>query len=74
MDNVQSLHKQFLLFPVIIIMNALSFVQTILPLQVMIVLRVLLMYTTHINHSFFEIFNGKIEKFVKIVGNFFIFQ
>lgn len=44
MDNVQSLHKQFLLFPVIIIMNALSFVQTILPLQVMIALSVLLMY------------------------------
>jgi len=39
-DNVQSLHKQFLLLPVIIIMNALSFVQTILSLQVMIVLRV----------------------------------
>ena len=44
MDNVQSLHKQFLLLPVIIIMNALSFVQTILPLQVMIALSVLLMY------------------------------
>lgn len=73
MDNVQSLHKQFLLFPVIIIMNALSFVQTILPLQVMIALSVQCM-SFYINHSFFEIFNGRIEKIVKKVSNFFIFQ